>query len=223
MRGAIELLRAEGRFAAGGAAQDYAPIAALLLAASGLYGASLATYSGDARQMVYSAAKVPLLLAASTLVCLPNFYVVNALLGLREQFGAAVKALLAAQAALGLCLLSFAPVIVFLSLTLRDYELLKLANGALFVAASLAAQLLLRRHYAPLIAASRRHRVALVLWPVLYVFVAMQLAYTLRPFLGAPYLRVEFLREDALQNVYLELVWLCRRRSSRRRAAGSCR
>ncbi len=43
-------------------------------------------------QIVYSALKVPLLIVATFLLSLPSFFVLNTLLGLRSDFGAALRA-----------------------------------------------------------------------------------------------------------------------------------
>ena len=55
-----------------------------------------------------------------------------------------------------------------------------------------------------------RHRVGQVSWVVLYVFVAIQLAWVLRPFVGSPNIPTRFFREEAWSNAYVvvaDLVW----------------
>ena len=45
---------------------------------------------------------------------------------------------------------------------------------------------------------------------VLYVFVAIQLAWVLRPFIGSPNVPTRFFREDAWSNAYvvvLDTIW----------------
>ena len=59
------------------------------------------------------------------------------------------------------------------------------------------------RHYRLLIARDRRHRSARTAWVVLYVFVAIQMAWVMRPFLGAAGLQVQFFRPDAWTNAYV--------------------
>ena len=78
-------------------------------------------------------------------------------------------------------------------------------NGLMFAVASVAGQITLRRHYRPLIERNPRHRLALAAWLVLYVFVAIQLAWVLRPFIGSPGLTTSFFREGAWSNAYVEL------------------
>ena len=78
------------------------------------YGAVLGSYGGAsgprAWQVVYSAAKVPLLLIVTFALSLPSFFVVNTLLGFRARFGDSLRALVSAQACLTIVLASFAPV-----------------------------------------------------------------------------------------------------------------
>ena len=40
-------------------------------------------------------------------------------------------------------------------------------------------------------------------WAALYVFVAIQLAWVLRPFVGSPTLPTRFFREEAWDNAYV--------------------
>ena len=63
----------------------------------------------------------------------------------------------------------------------------------------------LRRHYRVLVLRNPRHRITRAAWLVLYVFVAIQLAWVLRPFIGQAEMEVSFLRSDALGNAYVEI------------------
>ena len=72
--------------------------------------------------------------------------------------------------------------------------------------ASLTAQRVLHRYYEPLVRRTRRHRVLMRFWFVLYVFVAIQMAWVLRPFIGNPDLPVRFFREDQWGNAYVEVL-----------------
>jgi hypothetical protein len=77
--------------------------------------------------------------------------------------------------------------------------------------ASFAGQHLLRGFYRPLIARNWRHRRMLWTWLALYVFVGIQMAWTLRPFLGALSAPVQFFRTGAdWENAYVvvaKLLW----------------
>ncbi|MFY9341373.1 MAG: hypothetical protein WAT39_02710 [Planctomycetota bacterium] len=176
-------------------------------AGSALLGLALGGSSGEPWLGVFAAIKVPLLLLCTTALCLPSFFVINTVLGLRDDFGAACRALLAAQATLGIVLAAFAPVVVFLTLSVADPYLLTLLDAGLFATATWAGHQVLGRHYRPLIARDARHRHALRGWLVLYAFAGVQLAWVLRPFRGTEGFAVQFLRPEAFeQNAYVVLV-----------------
>jgi len=177
----------------------------------GLYGIAMGSFGGVLTgdrwlQMTYSSLKVPLLLLTAFSLCLPSFYVVNALLGLQRDFARAVGAIVASQACLAVVLASLSPLTLFCYVSTNDYNFAVLFNGAPFLVASLAAQYALARAYRPMIAANSRHRLAMIAWLVLYIFVAIQLAWILRPFVGSPNLPATFLRTDALTNAYIALL-----------------
>jgi hypothetical protein len=190
--------------------------AMFLIAFGALYGAVMGTFRGLAgqsqwfRQIVYSGVKVPMLLTISFAISLPSFYVLNSLLGLGRDFGRAVRALVAAQAGLAIILASLAPITLLWYASSADYQQALLFNGMMFAVASFSAQWLVRSYYRPLIARNRRHRWMLWCWLFVYAAVAIQLAWLLRPFIGAPTVDVQFFREDAWDNAYvivMRLAW----------------
>ena len=204
MLGAAEsLLRSRDRFAIEHPRVPWAHLAALLCAAGFLYGAAMGFSDARLLQSLYSGLKVPLLFVLTSLVCLPNFFVVNTLLGLRRDFAAACRGVVAAQATAAVGLASLAPLTLFVYASSGDYDLAILFNGGMFLLATLAAQVTLAKHYAPLIAENPRHRVGRFAWAALYVFVAIQLAWVLRPFVGSPALPTRFFREEAWDNAYV--------------------
>lgn len=178
-----------------------------IAAASALHGAALGASSGEWALALFSAVKVPVLLLASCAVTLPFFFVLHATLGLRPaDFAIACRGVIAAQAALAIVLGATAPLVVFAALSIHNDYLLTLFDGALFALAVFGAQIVLRRHYGPLLARDPRHRVPLAGWALLYAFFAIQLAWVLRPFLGTPGYPVEFFRATAFeQNAYVVL------------------
>jgi hypothetical protein len=52
------------------------------------------------------------------------------------------------------------------------------------------------------------HRVAFVLWAALYVFVGIQMAWTLRPFIGSPGAFPTFFRDEPFTNAYVVIAEL---------------
>lgn len=176
------------------------------------YGAMMGTFrllAGQEewlKQILFSALKVPILLSGSFLVGLPSFFVLSTLLGLRKDFGQSLRAIVAAQAGLAIVLAALAPLTLLFYASSANYGNALLFNGVMFAVASLAAQYLLRGYYRPLIARNPRHRKLLVSWGCIYVAVAIQLAWLLRPFVGAPGAPVEFLRPEAWDNAYVVVV-----------------
>ncbi len=178
------------------------------------YGGVMGTYGGlqDQRawQVVYSSVKVPLLLLATFLLSLPSFFVLNTVLGLRNDFGRVTASLLATQAGLTIILASLAPVTAFWYVSGSAYQQAILFNGLMFGLASVSAQWLLRREYQPLIRRHRAHRWMLRTWIFIYVFVGIQMGWVLRPFIGNPGAPVQFFREDSWSNAYVvvaEMIW----------------
>jgi hypothetical protein len=160
--------------------------------------------------MAYSAVKVPLLLAATCIVALPSFFVLNTLCGLRDDFHLALRAVAATQAGVAIILASLAPLTLTWYLSSESYYPAILFNAAMFAVASVAAQRLLRGHYRPLIERNPRHRMMLRTWLGLYALVGIQMAWMLRPFVGSRTDPVEFYRKETLDNAYVivaRLVW----------------
>lgn len=178
------------------------------------YGAVMGSFGGisgeRALQVLYSAIKVPMLLLVAFLLSMPSFFVLNTLLGLRSDFLQATAALISAQAALTIVLASLAPLTAFWYASWSAYESAVLFSGVMFAIAGAAAQIVLRRLYRPLIERRPRHRVMLRLWMVIYAFVAVQMAWVLRPFIGAPTGPTRFFREEVWGNaweVIARLIW----------------
>lgn len=200
------VLRSEGVHAPGAQRVQGLSLAIALVVGGVVYGLAMGSYGLAPLQAAYSAAKTPLLLALTSLVCLPNFFVLNAVLGLRDDLAAALRGIFAAQATVALALASLAPLVLFAYVSGVSYPGAKLVNGGAFLLASLAGQLTLRRHYGPLIRRNARHGVALAVWLVLYQAVAIQLAWSLRPFIGSPDQATTFFREESWTNAYVEVL-----------------
>jgi hypothetical protein len=174
------------------------------MAYGAVMGCSGGVLGGRMWQVIYSAVKVPLLLLATFLIGFSSFFVLNTLFGLRRDFVQAVRALLATQAGLAVILASLAPFTALWYASSADYSAAVRFNLLMFAVASLGAQGLLRGYYRPLIRKNRRHRWMLWTWMVIYAFVGIQMAWGLRPFVGAPGARVQFFRAGAWENAYVE-------------------
>ena len=181
----------------------------ILIASGCWYGLVMGAFGGNhlprPTQMAYSAAKVPLVLMGSFWLSLPSFFVLNTILGLRNDFRDCLKALGSAQAALTVILASLAPLTAIWYLTISDYQDAILFNSGMFSIASLAAQWTLRRAYRPLVLRNHRHRWMLRAWLTIYTLVGIQMGWVLRPFVGDPAIPTTFFRHDAFTNAYLSV------------------
>lgn len=212
--GIDDLLRARPRVVLGNAPGPK-QIVLIMVGFGILYGAVMGSFGGVTGerllQVVYSGVKVPLLLAVTFITSLPSFFVINTILGLRDDFVKGLRALVATQAALTVILASFAPFTALWYASSADYEAALLFNAFMFGSASVTAQLLLLRLYRPLIAKNPRHRIMIRLWLVIYAFVGIQMGWTLRPFIGAPNVEATFFRQEAWGNAYVEVANLIMR------------
>lgn len=201
--GIDDLLRGQGIHAISQETVPWRTLVLLVAVCAALYGIAMGSFGGRTLQALYSACKVPLLIGGATLVCVPNFYVVNMLLGLRDDWHRACRGILAAQGTATIALVALSPCTLVLYASSDHYELCLVGNGLVFAIATGAGQVTSNRHYRPLIAGNPRHRIARATWVTLYVFVAIQMAWVLRPFLGAAGLPTQFFRDDAWTNAYV--------------------
>jgi hypothetical protein len=187
---------------------------AFLVAGGFCYGAIMGSFSGFTGehiwQVIYSGLKVPLLLGVSFIVALPSFFVLNTLLGLRSDFAEVLHGLVHAQAGLAIVLVALSPYTLLWYASSSNYQNAILFNGVMFAAASITAQALLRRSYGPLLKRRPQHRWLMRAWIALYVFVGIQMAWVLRPFVGDPSLPPQFFREESWGNAYVvvaRMIW----------------
>jgi hypothetical protein len=106
---------------------------------------------------------------------------------------------------MSITLASLAPVTRVFYQSGHDYILALLFNGAMFALGTGAAQLVMRRGYAVLVERNAGHRWMFWAWGVMYVFVGIQMGWTLRPFVGSPGVFPTFFREEPFTNAYVEV------------------
>ena len=159
-------------------------------------------------QVIYSAIKVPLLLGTTVLIALPSFFVINTIFGLRKDFGTVVYRIVATQAGLSIILVSLSPLTLFFYFSAAGrlaYPAAVMFNAAMFGVASISAQMLLRAYYQPMIQSDPRHRWMLRTWICVYIFVGIQMAWIMRPFVGQPYETTQFFRSESWDNAYVRV------------------
>ena len=182
-----------------------------IILAGGLYGAVLGSWHGG-RLSLYVSIKIPMLLIGTALLTALFNWIVAALLGLPLQLRQTLALALVPLAIASLVAASLAPVAWFFTMSLPGpspaqrtlHNILYLTHTGVLAVAGFAGTLSLRQALrdfcgGDLPRAARIH----ALWIAVYAFVAGELAWILRPFVGSVYLPVVFLREDALRgNVY---------------------
>lgn len=177
-------------------------IRAMLVSSSvflAVYGAVLGS-THSLVQALSSAAKLPLLFFATMLVCIPTLYVFSILFGSNQRLNQSIALVLSALTMMSVLLLSFASITFFFMLTTSDYQFFKLLNVFFFIIAGVIGMTLLSQGM-QLISNSdqqpgrRARNLVLYSWIMLYAFVGSQMAWTLRPFVGYPGTKFEFIRD----------------------------
>lgn len=163
-----------------------------------LYGAVMGS-SHSLWQALSSAVKLPLLFLATLIICAPTLYFFNLIFGFNQSLNQNVTLILTAITVTAVLMLSFAPISLFFLLTTNHYQFFKLLNVAMFTVAGIVGVTFLSQgmrlvSYAGKEGASARRNV-MRLWILIYAFVGSQMAWTMRPFFGAPGLPFELFRQ----------------------------
>jgi len=163
----------------------YAVVTIIILC--GFFGLVAGAYSGPA-QAVSAAIKLPFLFFATFAVCFPAFFVVQVLVGSRLRLLQVAVLVFGALALTSVLLAAFVPITAFFLITGANYYFQHLLNIAIAGVAGLFGMYAL--HEGLGVVCEKRGvypRKALTImraWAVLFAFVGVQLAWSLRPFLG---------------------------------------
>jgi hypothetical protein len=162
-----------------------------------LYGAVMGS-TNSLWQALSSAVKLPMLFLATLIVCAPTLYFFNLIFGSNQSLSQNIALMLTAITVTAVVLLSLAPIVTFFLLTSSHYQFFKLLNVGAFTLAGIIGVVFLGQGMR-LVSASgaegERVRLLVVrLWILVYAFVGSQVAWTLRPFIGAPSMQFELLR-----------------------------
>lgn len=171
----------------------------ILSAASfAVYGAIIGSQHSTL-QALSSCLKLPILFLVTTLVCMPTLFIFSSFFGSRRSVLQTFVLLSIGSTIIGLALVGFAPITLFFIVTTRSYQFFKILNVAFFAVSGLLGVLFFNRMYVQLteegVQAQYSRRMFLRFWLLLFAFVGTQLAWTLRPFFGAPGLPFEIVRE----------------------------
>lgn len=150
-------------------------------------------------QALSSAVKLPILFLATLFVCAPTLYFFNVLYGSNQSLTQNVALILSAITVTAVLLLSFAPITLFFLLTTNHYQFFKLMNVIIFVVAGGMGIVFLSQGMRIVSGGGRAgdlaRRWVLRLWMLVYAFVGSQMAWTIRPFIGAPSIDFELFRQ----------------------------
>ena len=171
---------------------------AVAAASFAIYGAIIGSQHSF-KQALSSSVKLPILFLLTAVVCIPTLFIFSSFFGSRRTLLQYFALLSAGSAVMGLALVGFAPVTLFFIVTTHNYQFFKILNVAFFAVAGLLGVLFFKRMYVQFsedgTPAMKTRRMLLQLWLLLFAFVGTQLAWTLRPFFGAPGLPLEIVRE----------------------------
>jgi hypothetical protein len=150
------------------------------------YGAVLGLFSGG-MQPLLAAAKLPIIVVGSALLCTPTLYVFNALSGSRLTYLQTVSLALLMAAALALMLVAFAPIVWFFGVSTEGSAFMRTLHLAVFaVAAGFGLRTLnVARNYMEFRGGSAVLGSGLYfIWSILVVVVGLQMAWWFRPLLS---------------------------------------
>lgn len=154
-----------------------------------VYGAILGA-SNSWQQMIVSAVKLPALYLITLLICLPTLYFFDILFGSKLNFRQYLTLSLTSVAVISVLLFSFAPITLFFLISIHEYSFFLLLNIAILGLTGVVGLNMFHKGMLTLMKSdedSTKSRFNLLKgWLVLYGLVGSQLAWTLRPFFGAP-------------------------------------
>ena len=169
-----------------------AKIFSLIVASSvflAIYGAIIGS-SSSWQQTIVSAIKLPALYLLTLIICLPTLYFFDILFGSALNFSQYAVLSLTTVSVISVLLFSFAPITLFFLISIHDYNFFLLLNVAIFALTGFIGVKLFYQAMRTVMkldedSPKTRNRL-LLFWLVLYGLVGSQLAWTLRPFFGAP-------------------------------------
>jgi len=138
------------------------------------------------------AVKVPALFILSLAACCLVLYILNLAFGLGLRFLPTMTLISFALAATGVMLGVFVPIVLLFTVVTENYHFMKVMHVCVFaVAGAFGLSVLhggLKRLAPKGVGGFLRVKALLASWLVLYALVGGQVAWTLKPFLGTPYL-----------------------------------
>jgi len=181
----------------------------ILLLFSFIYGAFMGCFNGFL-QAISSGIKVPILFTLIIIICFPAFFVIQSILGSKLTILQMISVILSGFVMITTILVSFAPIILFFLITGGSYAFIQLLHVAIFVLAGLFG---MNSIIEALIFSCEKKNIypkvgvqVFKFWIVILAFVGAQLAWSLRPFIGAKSLPFQIFREQE-GNIYQSIIY----------------
>jgi hypothetical protein len=163
-----------------------------------LYGAVMGS-THSLWQTMSSAVKLPVLFVATLVICAPSLYFFSLLFGSNQSLSQNLAVIMTAITVTAVLLLSCAPITFFFLLTTSEYQFFKLLNVIIFSISGLLGIVFLYQGMkvvsGPDLEGASARKGVLILWMFVYAFVGSQMAWTIRPFIGAPGTPFELFRQ----------------------------
>jgi hypothetical protein len=174
-----------------------------------IYGAVMGSFH-SLWQTISSAFKLPILFLATLFVCVPSLYFFGLLFGSRQSLRQNLSLILTAVTVTAVLLLSLAPITLFFLLTTSQYQFFKLLNVGIFAISGLMGVVFLYQGMKVVSDASSEgantRKWVIIMWMFVYAFVGSQMAWTIRPFMGAPGAEFELFRQLG-GNFYTNIIY----------------
>lgn len=197
-------------------AKRFAAQLTIIIVGSGFYGAAMGWWRSP-QQGLFVAIKFPLIILLTTLGNAFLNGLLAPLLGLNIPFRQSFSAIVMSHAITAAILGAFSPLIAFMvwnappmsysTSSVAAYNLIKLAHVAIIMFAGIAGNARLFQVLAHLGGNPAVARRVLFAWLAGNLFLGSQLSWILRPFIGAPALPVQFIRDGALHGNFYENVF----------------
>jgi hypothetical protein len=152
-----------------------------------IYGLVMGSYHSF-MQAIAAGVKVPLLFSLAIVICFPAFYIIQLILGSKLKFQQMVSIILSGFVLSTAIMLSFTPIVIFFLLTGSNYYFLQLLHISIFILSGFFGMRTIiealeysceKKNIYPKIGV-----LVFRFWIVIILFVGIQLAWNLRPFLG---------------------------------------
>jgi len=153
---------------------------------SALYGATMGLYAGGF-QILFDAAKIPMLLLISLFVSLPTFFVLNGILGGELSFKQMSVLFMISVTVMSVMMIAFLPVTLFFTLTTPErtfvaYGFTVLLNVLFFAISGATAVIYLMNGFNKIHGENKKWVPAMLIGSAVLAFVGTQLAWVMRPY-----------------------------------------